>query len=113
VASKIRNVGKVTILDVFERLTHVKEGERLDLDLERILAAGNQRILINLHHVAFIDSAGLGELLALKKAALLAGAEVKLLRPREHVDSLIAEAGLQKVFECYDDEEAAIRSFET
>jgi anti-sigma B factor antagonist len=113
VTTKVRNVGQVTILDASQRLTPGLEAQRLQSDLERLLAAGHKRILIDLHLVTYIDSSGLGKLLALKKAALVANAELKLLRPQNKIYSLIAESGLKKVFECFDNEKDAIRSFQT
>ena len=111
--AKVRNVGQVTILDVPQRLTAGHEAERLQSDLEALLAKGQKSILINLNQVSFLDSSGLGVLLTLKKAALVANAKLKLLRPQKKVCSLIAETGLQKVFECFDDEKTAVRSFQT
>ena len=48
---------------------------------------------------------------AAKKAALVAGAQLKMLRPKQRVYGLIAETGLGRVFDCFNDEQTAVRSF--
>ena len=106
-----RVAGEVAIIDLSGRLTLPEGGARLRSELKRLLAAGHTRILINLHGVPYVDSSGLGDLLAAKKAALVAGAQLKMLRPRKRVYSLIAETMLNKVFECFHDEQTAVRSF--
>ncbi len=106
-----RVVGEVAVIDLSGRLAPPEESSRLRSEVKRLLDAGYTRILVNLHGVSYVDSAGLGELLAAKKTALVAGAELKMLRPSERVYSLIAETGLTKVFECFRDEQTAVRSF--
>ena len=109
--STIRAVGNVVVLDLSEHLSNGVEGSRLQSQVERLLAEGRVRILINMANVPYVDSRGLGDLLAAKKAALMAGAEMKLLRPRKRVYGLLTQANLSKVFEIFEDEQAAIRSF--
>ena len=41
----------------------------------------------------------------------MAGAELKMLRPKKQVYGLLAQTRLDNVFECFEDEQAAIRSF--
>ena len=106
-----RIVGNVAIVDLSGRLALPEGGARLRAELQRLLGAGHKRILINLNNVPYVDSSGLGDLLAAKKAALVAGAELKMLRPSKRVYGLIAETGLGKVFECFNDEQTAVRSF--
>ena len=110
---KTRIIDQVTILDVSHELTPGEDADLLQVELERLLAEGHKRFLVNLRGVPFLDSSGLGRLLAVKKAVLVANAALKLLQPQTAVLSLIALTGVERVFECFDDEDAAIRSFET
>ena len=109
--STIRSVGKVMVLDLSEHISPEDGGARLHSKVERILAEGHLRILINMEHFPYVDSRGLRDLLAAKKAALMAGAEIKLLRPRKRIYGLLTRVNLSKVFEIYEDEQAAIQSF--
>jgi len=103
--------GDVTILDIEGEITTEQRGEMLREAVRGLLDLERKRILLNLELVRFIDSSGLGDLIALKKAALVGGADLKLLRPQKKVYSVLAETSLSKVFECFDDEGAAIASF--
>ena len=103
--------GDVTILDIEGEITTEQRGEMLREAIRGLLDREHKRILLNLELVRFIDSSGLGDLIALKKAALVGGADLKLLRPQKKVYSVLAETSLSKVFECFDDEGAAIASF--
>jgi len=111
VNSTIRTVGNVIVLDLYEHPSPRTEKPCLHSEVERLLTEGALRILINMENVPYVDSMGLGDLLAAKKAALMAGAELKLLRPRKRVYGLLAQANLSKIFEIFEDEQAAIRSF--
>jgi anti-sigma B factor antagonist len=107
-----RVIGEVAVVDLSGQLASPETVSQFRSALKRLLDDGYTRILINLHDVPYLDSSGLGELLAAKKAALVAGAQLKMLRPGKRVYSLIAETGLSKVFECFQDEQAAIQSFD-
>ena len=106
-----RTVGNVAIVDLSGKLALSAGTSPLQAEVKRLLDTGHKHILINLNHVPYVDSSGLGDLLAAKKAALVAGAELKMLRPRKRVYGLIAETGLNRVFECFKDEQTAVRSF--
>jgi anti-sigma B factor antagonist len=90
------------------------QGHPLD-DLGVVLAdlfdRGQRRILLDLRHVTFIDSAGLGELVAAKKRALERGGDIKILQPAKRVHDLLVMTLLTRVFEIYEDQATAIRSF--
>jgi anti-sigma B factor antagonist len=106
-----RKVGNVAIVDLSGKLALSAGASPLQAELKRLLNAGHRHILINLNDVPYVDSSGLGDLIAAKKTALVAGAELKMLRPTKRVYGLIAETGLNRVFECFNDEQTAVRSF--
>ena len=89
-------------------------GERVaDLDdtLDALMKQGHTSILLNLHRVNFIDSAGLGELITWKNSAVERSVDLKLLRPTERVRRLLDLTRLTQFFEVYYDEEEALSSF--
>jgi anti-anti-sigma factor len=79
--------------------------------IDELLAENRKKILLNLSEVAFLDSAGVGELVAGLKTARRFGAELKLLNVGERVYSTLDMTRLLPTFETYDDEAEAVRSF--
>lgn len=107
-----RQTTRVTILDCVGRLT-VNEGvEPFRAAVDRLLEAGETRILLNLCHVASLDSSGLGEMVTAKTSAAARGASIKLLHLESKVQRVIEMMHLLDVFEIFDDEHAAIASFD-
>jgi len=76
--------------------------------LDRLLEQGAAKILLDLGAVNFMDSAGLGRLVACKKRAILHGGDIRILRPSRRVRELLEITLLDRVFEIFDDETAAV-----
>jgi anti-sigma B factor antagonist len=120
---RVRTVDQVQIVELTGDFTIGGSalGRPLDLqgrpmdDLGEVLAdlfdRGQRRIVLDLRHVTFIDSAGLGELVASKKRALERGGDIKILQPAKRVRELLVMTLLTRIFEIYEDEAGAIRSF--
>ena len=90
------------------------KGQRLDdlgETLQDLFDRGHRKILLDLHRVGFVDSSGLGELIAAKKRAVKLGGDIKLLSPSKQVHKMLVMVSLTQMFEIFQDEEAAIRSF--
>jgi anti-sigma B factor antagonist len=68
---------------------------RLD---QAIDAAAGGRVEVDFHGVSFIDSTGLGVLVAGRRRAVAHGGEVRVLHPRDNVRSVFEITGLDKVF---------------
>jgi len=89
-------------------------GHRLE-DLGEMLAGlldrGSSRIVLDLEKVRFMDSAGLGELVAWKKRAMERGGDVRLLRPRDRVREVLELTALTRVFEIYETDAEAVAGF--
>ncbi|MGD8375719.1 MAG: STAS domain-containing protein [Acidobacteriota bacterium] len=81
--------------------------------LTALLDGGFNQIVLDLSLVTFIDSAGLGELVASKKRTAERGGDIKLLSPARRVHELLAMTLLTRVFEIYRSEDDAIASFNT
>jgi anti-sigma B factor antagonist len=108
---EVRQNQDVMILDLKGRLTAGLGDQILRDAIDELLAENRKKILLNLSEVAFLDSAGVGELVAGLKTARRFGAELKLLNVGERVYSTLDMTRLLPTFETYDDESEAIRSF--
>ncbi len=104
-------VGDVTILRMSGRL-ELEEG---DLDLrdhvDRLVAGGRLKILLDLKAVTRIDSAGIGMLVSKYLSTQKRGGTIKLLHLTRRSDHLMDITRLATVFEIFDDEADAVRSF--
>lgn len=79
--------------------------------LRRLLDQGCRHIVLDLGQVTFLDSAGLGELIACRKRTLDKGGDILLLRPRGKVRDLLEMLHLTRVFRIFDEEGPALASF--
>ena len=106
-----RQVGDVTVVDAVGRIT-LGEGASVFRDMIRDLAAkGNKKILINLGDVSYIDSSGIGEMVSSFTTVTNHGGQLKLLNLTKRVKDLLQITKLYTVFEVFEDESSAVRSF--
>lgn len=75
--------------------------------LEALAAGGARRIVVDLAGVTFLDSSGLGALVAGLKAARARGAELRLAAPGAQVRELLRLTALERVFPIFESVEAA------
>lgn len=107
----IRNIEGVAIVDLSGRITLGEGSVQLRDTVQNLLAEGKLNILLNLAEVTYIDSSGIGELVA---AFILLGKKqgaLKLLNLTKKVHDLLQITKLYTVFEIHDDEAMAIASF--
>jgi anti-sigma B factor antagonist len=100
----------VTIVDCDGRIVFGEESALLRDTLKKLIVE-NSRIVLNLSGISYIDSGGLGTLVALYTTAQNAGGSVKLANLTQRVDDLLQVTKLLTVFEVYDSEEKAVESF--
>ena len=107
----IRNIGHVAIVDLTGKIT-IGEGDVvLREKVNELFDSGQQNVLLNLEKVSYMDSAGIGELVACYKRAKEKGGSVKLLNPSGKVYDLLQLTKLEEVFETYKDEKEALVSY--
>ena len=70
----------------------------LDMQLQRVEAEATT-LVIDLRGLSFLDSAGLGRLLAARRRAARAGRRLVLVRGQRSVDRVLTLAGLEHAFE--------------
>jgi anti-sigma B factor antagonist len=107
----LRQVGNVSVLDLSGKIT-IGEGDVvLREKVHELLDAGKNQILLNLDKISYMDSAGIGELVACYKRAREKGGTVRLLKPSGKVADLLQLTKLEEVFDTFKDEPGAIKSF--
>jgi anti-anti-sigma factor len=76
-----------------------------------LVAAGRQRILIDLSPVTYVDSATIGCLMDLYRQVHGAGGRLKLSGVQKRVETMLTMTGAQNFIEIHPDEPTAVRSF--
>ncbi|MFY9909874.1 MAG: STAS domain-containing protein [Candidatus Sulfotelmatobacter sp.] len=107
-ASKIKD--GVLIVDCSGRIIFGEESSLLRDNIKRAILENN-RIVLNLGNISYIDSGGLGTLVALRTTAQNAGGTIKLTNLTKRVGDLLQVTKLLTVFDVYDSEAEAINSF--
>lgn len=106
-----RTVGDVTILELEGRLV-LTEGETPLRDcVNRLVEQGRVKIVLDMRNVTRLDSAGIGMLVSKYLTAHRKGGRIKLLNLTIRGDHLMGITKLSTVFEIFESEEEAIRSF--
>jgi anti-sigma B factor antagonist len=105
-----RSMHGVLIVDCSGRVVFGEESATLR-DIVKKLLAENPNVVMNLREVNYIDSGGLGTLVSLYTSARSAGGAVKLASLSQRVGDLLQVTKLLTIFEVFDDEETATKSF--
>ena len=109
--SSVRTIGHVSVVDFSGKIT-IGEGDVvLRNTVQDLLESGKRNILLNLEKVSYMDSAGIGELVACYKRAKEKEGTVKLLNPSGKVYDLLSLTKLEEVFDTFTDEKEALVSF--
>jgi len=107
-----RQVGHVTVLDVNGRIVLGDELDTLRESVHSLLSQGQKKIILNLRHVDYIDSSGVGELVGCFTTVRNQGGELKLLNLTQKVQDVLHVTKLYTVFDIKDDEFTAVKSFD-
>jgi len=106
-----RIVNTVTILDLKGKLILGEGDEMLRDKVNSLVHQGRKNILLNLEGVPYIDSAGLGEVVRTYTTVSRQGGKLKLLHLTKRIQDLLSITKLLTVFETYDSEPEALKSF--
>ena len=106
-----RAVGDVMVLDVKGRVTMGEGDELLKDKVNSLVNQGQKKIVLNLAEVPYIDSAGLGEIVRTYTTVSRQGGSLKLLNLTKRITDLLSITKLLTVFETFDSENEAVRSF--
>jgi len=113
VALKIteRDVNGVSVVSLDGRIVLGEESNSLREKVKSLLAAGKKKIVLNMSNVTYIDSAGLGTLVASHHSAKTQGSGLRLSNLGAKFQEVLQVTKLLTVFEVFDSETAAIQSF--
>jgi anti-sigma B factor antagonist len=100
----------ILVVDCIGRIVFGEESSLLRETVKQAIA-GNNRVVLNLGEVSYIDSGGLGTLVALRTTAQNAGGTIKLTNLTKRVGDLLQVTKLLTVFDVYNSEAEAIDSF--
>ncbi len=106
-----REVSGVNVIDLEGRIVLGEESNSFRERVKSLLAAGKRKIVLNLANVSYIDSAGLGTLVATFHSARSQGATLKLANLGQKFKEVLQVTKLMTVFDTYDNEAAAVQSF--
>jgi anti-sigma B factor antagonist len=108
--SEYRN-GNVVVLNLQGDIRLGESNIELHNILRALVEKGERRILLNLADVSYIDSSGLGELVAGFSTLQKNGGELKILKLAGRVRELMVLTKLLTVFDVFENEQEAVDSF--
>lgn len=108
---KVRKVKEVAVLDLEGRLIMGEPVERLDAQIQSLLAGGTKRLAINLGGLTYVDSTGIACMVDAVSASHKAGADCKFFAATSRVLQLLRIARLDTAFVILADEDSALSSF--
>jgi len=111
--ANVREVDGVSVVDLDGRISLGEAAEKLRETVDGLQTQGKKRILLNLAGVTYADSAGIGALAEALNVVTTGGGQLKLFNLPRRIKDLLRLSGLFRLFEVYDDEHRAIRSFQS
>jgi anti-sigma B factor antagonist len=105
-------VDGVSVLRLDGRIVLGEESNSLRERLKGLVAEGKKKIVLNMAKITYIDSAGLGTLVAAHVSAKTQGASVRLCHLGQKFHEVLQMTKLLTVFDVYDTEAAAVSSFQ-
>jgi len=106
-----RTVDGILAIGCSGRIVFGDETSLLREEVKKALHDGTKRIVLNLSEISYIDSGGLGTLVALHTTAHMAGSTIKLANLTKRVDDLMQVTKLLTVFEVHPSEYEALEAF--
>jgi anti-sigma B factor antagonist len=106
-----RQVGDIAVIDLSGRLTVGEGSSAIREEVQDLITTGTRKILMNLTEVTYIDSSGIGELVADFTSMSNAGGKLKLTGLTKAVRELLRVTKLTNIFDVHDDEAQALSSF--
>ena len=106
-----RTAGDVVVLDLHGKILIGEGDDALREAVNRLADSGKTKILLNLADVPYVDSAGLGEIVRCYTTVSKKGGKLKLLNLTAKIRDLLAITKLLTVFETYDSEPEAVKSY--
>jgi anti-sigma B factor antagonist len=109
-SASIRRTGEVSIVDLTGQLTSFASGALRDT-IDGLMKQGRKRIVMNVGGLVYLDSSGVGELANCYMGVIKRGGEMKVVGLTPKVEEILKITQLYRIFQEFQDEEAALRSF--
>jgi anti-sigma B factor antagonist len=106
-----RTVGSVKVLDLAGQVTFTQGDTILKDKIHSLVNQGHKHIIVNLGNVSYLDSSGLGHLVAAYTTVANAGGRLKLINLTKKLQTLMTMTKLLTVFDVFDSEQEAVKSF--
>ena len=106
-----RTVDGVEIISLQGKITIGAGDTQLREVISNAVSSGKTNVLLDLSGVTTIDSSGIGELVGSYTTVTNRGGKLKLLHLPAKLNELLHVTQLITVFEVYDNEQEAVRSF--
>jgi anti-sigma B factor antagonist len=103
----------VVVLDLHGKILIGEGDDALREAVTKLADAGKTKILLNLADVPYVDSAGLGEIVRTYTTVSRKGGKLKLLNLTKKIQDLLSITKLLTVFETYESEDEAVRSYQS
>jgi anti-sigma B factor antagonist len=106
-----RHAGPVAVLELSGQLIADEGACKCLQQVSLLVIAGWLNVLVDLRNVTYIDSGGVGSLVASFVHVSRRGGRLKILCPSARASRVLDISGLVEVFEIYEREDEALRSF--
>jgi len=107
----LKVVGDICVLKLDGRFMAAGDSFFLREKIKNVLSMGIQKLLIDMDSVPYIDSTGVGFLVSSHTSITQEGGHLKLLKVKPKILEVFKLMNLLKVFEIFEDDETAIKSF--
>ena len=103
-----RHRGAVRVIELRGHLTLGDDDRRLMPEVSRWLDAGHREFLLNLEHLSYVDSMGIGEMVGVYTRVRKLGGNVKLCHVSPRVQEILIATRLDDVLESLGSEDEAV-----
>ncbi|MCZ6775102.1 MAG: STAS domain-containing protein [Ignavibacteria bacterium] len=103
--------GPVSVIELEGNLMGGPDATTLNSKLHELIEAGKKNVVVDLGGVQFMNSSGLGQLIAGVRAMKSAGGDLKIANTSAKISALIKITKLTSIFETYDSVQKALESF--
>jgi len=108
---KIRKTDSIAILDLSGKLMGGPDADVFKDTIKQLIEEGYKNVIVNLKHVPWVNSTGLGILIAGYTTLKREGGALKLINVTDRIESILMITKLGTIFESYSEEEKALSSF--
>ncbi len=108
---KERKRDGVAILEMSGKLMGGPDSDTFDETIKTLIHEGCHNVVVSMEKVKWVNSTGLGILISGYTTLKKSGGELKLLKVSDRIENIFIVSKLYTVFESFQDEEEAVRSF--